>query len=145
MRSEYDLSLLKVKMGRTVLKPCWYSIKPTLKQINKKKYKQQIFKASKKLDFTKHWEERLKKRFTKSEEKIRINIINSIKCWWCTWNEKYQTYKVYWNFGIYILSVDYKIITVMNENTGSHLDKYNLKVPLHIRNRMLRDLWMRTN
>ena len=130
-------------MPSLVLHKMW-SLRPLSLKAKNRAYKRYwVEQASKNIDFTLHWEQRLKKRFHKTELTIKKNIIASIVSGNIKYNSKYKTYKIYWNFGIYILWEDLMIITVMNEKRKSVLDPYYLPVDKDHRKKLLKDIWLK--
>ena len=111
------------------------------KAINRSRKKYLVGKAANKLEETYHAHQRLEERFSYIDNnKVKIDMIYWILSWTIKYNEWLKTYKVCGKKWVYILWLDYKIVTVMNENTWSTTDKYYIGLDKEKRKELMIEL-----
>lgn len=120
----------------TILK--YHNTKPfrSIKSINKQKKKETIVKLSKNINTTIHSETRIEERIQK-KSKVKKDIINCVFQWRV---QSEVRYKVYWDFGTYILWEDSVLITVLSKDMKTKNFKDISKEQLKI---LKNNLWIK--
>ena len=108
----------------------------SIKSINKQKKKETIVKLSKNISTTIHSETRIEERIEK-KSKVKKDIINCVFQWRV---QSEVRYKVYWDFGTYILWEDGVLITVLSKDMKTKNFKDISKEQLKI---LKNNLWIK--